>query len=78
MMQRKPDKRTTPAVARTLDSLKSDVNTFRTKFKGNIKHAMDANNVIDDPIYDIPLDQVMSSNLLLLLVLKNMLIFVFI
>ena len=55
MMQRKPDKRTTPAVARTLDSLKSDVNTFRTKFKGNIKHAMDANNVIDDPIYDIPL-----------------------
>lgn len=58
-MQIKPAQRTTPAVSRTLESMKEDARTFREKYKSNIKrHAMDVNNVIDDPLFDIPLDQV--------------------
>lgn len=41
-----------------MESLKIDLEKFRGKYKGNMKYAMEANNVIDEPFFDIPLDQV--------------------
>lgn len=38
--------------------METDLQKFRQKHKGNIKQAMHANNVIDEPFFDIPLDQV--------------------
>ena len=64
-MQLPPSQRTVAVVERTLESMKSDLTTFREKFKGNLKNAMDANNVIDEPFFNIPLNQVCIRNFIL-------------
>ena len=57
-MQLPPAQRTAAAIERTLESMKNDLATFRGRYKGNLKNAMNANNVIDEPFFNIPLDQV--------------------
>jgi hypothetical protein len=57
-MQISPTQRTVAAAERTLETMRSDLINFQQKYKGNLKNAMDANNVIDEPFFDIPLDQV--------------------
>ena len=57
-MQLPPAQRNKDTIARTLETMKEDLATFRVKYKGNIKYAMEANNVIDEPFFYIPLDQV--------------------
>ena len=44
---------------RSLESLKSDLEKFRED-GANIKRAKFYNNVIDDPMFNVPLDQVNS------------------
>ena len=53
-----PAKRKEQSSLRTLDTIKEDLKKFRTTFKSNLARAKDANNVIDEPMFDIPLDQV--------------------
>ncbi len=53
-----PEDRAETTVMRTLESMKKDLEKFRKEYKGNIKHAKKANNVIDEPYFDIALDQV--------------------
>ena len=55
---KKPPNSQKPIERRTLESLARDLEKFRTRFKGNIKHAKEANNVIDDLYFLIPLIQV--------------------
>ena len=43
---------------RTLESIKKDLELFKEKFGGNLKHAKEANNIIDDIYFPIPIDQV--------------------
>ena len=38
--------------------MQKDLEKFRNEFGGNIKKAKEANNVIDEPYYNIELDQV--------------------
>ena len=58
-MQVAPAKREIAAVERTLQSMMGDLEKFRNKYKSNPGKAKEANNVIDEPYFDIPLDQVM-------------------
>ena len=52
------DMRTEHTILRSLESMNNDVQKFKTELKGNIKNAKLANNVIDEPYFNIPLDQV--------------------
>ena len=56
-MQLKTNARTRPILMRTLETLKSDYERFK-KDGGNIKRAKNFNNVIDEPLFDIPIEQV--------------------
>ena len=64
-MQLPPSQRTVEVEERTLESLESDHTKFQENYKGNLKNAMDANNVIDKPFFKIPLDQVCIRNFIL-------------
>ena len=57
-IQLHPSKRKECATVRTLKSMEADLNTFRTTLNGQISRAKEANNVIDEPLFDIPLNQV--------------------
>ena len=56
-MQLPPSERiqTTP---RTLQSLRDDLLKFQTEGKNDIKNAKEYNNVIDDVMFNVPIDQV--------------------
>ena len=56
-----PTNKTQPAVNRSLETLKRDLKKFIDKFFGNTKFAKEANNVIDDIYFDIPLNQVYNK-----------------
>ena len=45
---------------RTLDQMKADLKSFRDS-GGDLKKAKEFNNVIDEPIFSVPLDQVSLS-----------------
>ena len=47
---------------RTLDNLKEDLSNFREDGE-NIKHAKFFKNVIDEPLFDVPIDQVCSHKI---------------
>ncbi|XP_065654588.1 uncharacterized protein LOC124812501 [Hydra vulgaris] len=55
-MQLNIEARTRPILLRTLATLKSDYEQFKND-GGNIKHAKNFNNVIDEPLFDIPIEQ---------------------
>nr|XP_047127858.1 uncharacterized protein LOC124808705 isoform X1 [Hydra vulgaris] len=56
-MQLNIEARTRPILLRTLATLKSDYERFKND-GGNIKRAKNFNNVIDEPLFDIPIEQV--------------------
>ena len=56
-----PENRINELVLRSLESMKHDLEKFQIQLKGNVKNAKLANNVIDEPYYNISLDQVNSA-----------------
>ena len=56
-----PENRINELVLRSLESMKRDLEKFQIQLKGNVKNAKLANNVIDEPYYNISLDQVNSA-----------------
>ncbi|XP_047127237.1 uncharacterized protein LOC124808269 isoform X1 [Hydra vulgaris] len=56
-MQLNIEARTRPILLRTLAILKSDYERFKND-GGNIKRAKNFNNVIDEPLFDIPIEQI--------------------
>ena len=57
-MQLHSSQRKAAAELRTLESMAADLLKFRTVCKGHLSRAKEANNVIEEPFFDIPLDQV--------------------
>nr|XP_047124046.1 uncharacterized protein LOC124806864 [Hydra vulgaris] len=55
-MQLNTENRNRQINLRTLQTLKSDYERFKNN-GGNIKNAKKFNNVIDEPLFDIPIDQ---------------------
>ena len=58
MMQIPPSQRCAHATPRSSESKKNDLEKFRKELKGVLSRAKEANNVIDEPYFNIPLDQV--------------------
>ena len=56
-----PQDRTVQAIERTLESLKQDLEFFNTTLKGKISDAQHSKNVIDEPYFNIPIDQVSNE-----------------
>ena len=54
---KKPKEVRNPSEKRSLESLKIDYNRFVAD-GSNLKRAKEFNNVIDEPLFNVPLDQV--------------------
>lgn len=62
-LKKPPEKLVHTPLKRTLETLKEDHRRFLTEGKGNLKKAKEYNNCINEPFFDIPIDQVGTRNI---------------